>query len=385
MIFKSLRLSSALDTAREFIDTTGGIIHVDDVLYPLFIQAFYPEHMAQTESFIELLYQVWQDPSPEHLVFLPDFMQEKFVSLADFMEVVALVYPNGHHEKTAFLETMQDQISSSLITSFSKEIKAKQRQKILQQGIRIAGLEESIDHNVSHMIMLTYRQTLPTYNGETHILIIEDDKNNIVHRPRQKVEEEYQGQLPAVLSIQSIKLLFNDPQLFHERYVLNLRSPYQPTHHISTKALKDFLLFDKPIGTKTAFDQHQINIIKQEFEKFKTTLPGNVIWNTEVLYDVPGTNQTLHGTIDLIWNGGLYLLTKRTPPSRSALLNGTEPELPLLAAAYNQPITHIGYIHLKGCGEDAITITRYNDASTLASENIQKLAYNYSRSQKESP
>ena len=82
--------------------------------------------------------------------------------------------------------------------------------------------------------------------------------------------------------------------------------------------------------------------MKEGFEKFKASLPEDVVWNKGVMYDVPGTKQTLHGTIDLIWDGGLYQLTKRTPPSRSALLNGVEPELPLLAAAYNKHLTHVG-------------------------------------------
>lgn len=389
-MIQSLRLFSAVDAAREFINAGPGIVHVDDILYPLFIQALCPEYTAHIESFIELLYQVWLDPSPEHIVFLPDFMQEKFASLPDFTQVVTLVYPEQHHEKIAFLDFMstQDKISSAFITAFAEQIKAQQRQKLLAEDVRITGIEDAIDREVPHMIVMSYRQALPAYNGESQIFLIEDDKKNIVQTPRQKIDAaEYQGQLPAVLPIQSIKLLFNDPDLFHERYVLNLCSPYQPTHHISSRALKEFLLFNKPIRSKTVFDQYQITTMKEGFEKFKATLPKDALWNKEVMYDVPGTQQTLHGTIDLIWDGGLYQLTKRTPPSRSALLNGVDPELPLLAAAYNKPITHVGYIHIKGhlaTGEDAITITRYNDASALASENIKKLAYYHSRSPEES-
>lgn len=389
-MIQSLRLFSAVDAAREFISSGAGIVHVDDTLYPLFIQALYPERATEIESFIELLYQVWLDPSPEHIVFLPDFMQEKFAFFPDFIQVVTLAYPEQHHEKISFLDFMSthDQISSALITGFSEKIKAEQRQKLLEKDVRIVGIEDALDREVSHMIVMTYRQALPVYNGETQIFLIEDDKKNIVQTPRQKIEAaEYQGQLPAVLPIQSIKLLFNDPDLFHERYVLNLRSPYQLTHHISSKELKEFLLFDKPIRSKTVFDEYQITAMKEGFEKFKATLPKDALWNKEVMYDLPGTQQTLHGTIDLIWDGGLYQLTKRTPPSRSALLNGVDPELPLLAAAYSKPITHVGYIHIKGhlaTGEDAITITRYNDASALASENIKKLAHYYSRSPEES-
>lgn len=385
-----LSLFSAVDAAREFISSGVGIVHVDDILYPLFIQALYHEHAAEIESFIELLYQVWLDPSSEHIVFFPDFMQEKFASLPDFTQVVNLVYPEQHHEKIAFLDFMSthDKISSALITDFAEKTKAEQRQKLLEKDVRLVGIEDSIDREVPHMIVMSYRQALPAYNGEAQIFLIEDDKKNIVQPPRQKIEAaEYQGKLPAVLPIQSIKLLFNDPDLFHERYFLNLRSPYQPTHHISSKALKEFLLFDKPVRSKTVFDQYQITAMKEGFEKFKATLPKDALWNKEVMYDVPGTQKTLHGTIDLIWDGGLYQLTKRTPPSRSALLNGADPELPLLAAAYNKPIAHVGYIHIKGhlaTGEDAITITRYNDASALASENMKKLAHYYSRSPEES-
>jgi hypothetical protein len=385
---QAVSLSQAIGTTREFVDTTNGIVHVDEVLYPLFIQAIYPNHVSQTESFIEFLYQIWLDPSPEHIVFLPDFIQDKFVYLPDFMEVVSHVYPEHHYEKTAFLDFTSEgqKVSSALLSNFAEELKSKQRQKLWEQGVRIVGVEDAIDYDGSHMILLTYQQKLPTYNGETRIILIEDTKNKVFLRPEAntpEVEPISLNDLPSVLPIQSVKLLFNDPELFHERYVLNLRPPYQPSHHIGIKTLKEFLLLNKPIKTQTVFDQLQVMRMKEDFEKFKATLPKDVIWNKEVIYDVPDIKKTLHGTIDLIWDGGLYQLIKRTPPPRSALLNGTEPELPLLAAAFPN-VTHVGYIYIKGHGEDAITITRYNDASALVSENIKKLAHYYSGSQEKS-
>ncbi len=387
---QSSSLSQAIDAAREFVDTTNGIVHIDDVLYPLLIQAVYPNHVSQTESFIELLYQIWLDPSPEHIVFLPDFIQDKFVYLPNFRELVSHVYLEHHYEKTAFLDfASEDQkISAALLSHFAGELKSEQRKKLWEQGVRIVGIENAIDHDGPHMILLTYRQKFPNYNGETRIILIEDTKNkaleSVTPGKTNAVEPVPLNDLPSVLPIQSIKLLFNDPELFHERYVLNLHPPYQPSHHIGIKTLKEFLLLDKPIQTKTVFDQLQVNRMKEGFEKFKDTLPKDVLWNKEVLYDVLDTKKTLHGTIDLIWDGGLYQLTKRTPPPRSALLNGTEPELPLLAACFQETVTHVGYIHVKGHGEDAITITRYNDASALVSENIKKLAHYYSGSQEKS-
>ena len=384
---QSLRLSCAIDAVKQFIDTTDGFVHVADVLYPLFIQVFYPDQSVEIESFIELLYRVWLDPSPERIVFLPDVMQDKFVRFPDFIETVKHVYPEDHHEKIAFLDFAStcEQLTPALVNAFAHKTKIEQCQKLQGQGVRIVGIEDAIDHEQSHMVLLTYRESLPAYKGQTQVIMIEDSKNNIVQKSYQKSEEiEYQGELPSVLPIQSIKLLFNDPDLFYERYILNLRSPYQPTHHLGMRALKEFLLFDKPIPTQTVFDQCQMMVMKEGFEKFKSTLPKDVVWNKEILYDVPDTKQTLHGMIDLVWDGGVYQITKQTPPSRNALLNGLEPELPLLAAGYGQPITHMGYIHIKGHGEDAITITRYNDPSALISENIKKLAYYHSRSQEES-
>lgn len=387
-----LSLTDALNTTQEFVATTNGIVHVDTILHPLFIQALYPKHTAQIEFYIELLYQIWLDPSPENIVFLPDFMQDKFVHLPNFEEVVALVYPEDHYEKIAFLDFMskEDRPWSTIITSFSEDVKTAQRQKLLEQGVRIVAIEDAVDHEGPHIIVLTYRQKLPAYNGEVRMIMIEE-KKNIVQQPEIQHKKSFTVVFPAVLTIQSIKSLFNDLELFYERYILKLRPPYRPTHHISTKALKEFLLLGKPIQTKTVFDQYQITTMKEGFEKFKSTLPKDVIWNKEVLYDVPDTKQTLHGTIDLIWNDGLYQLTRKTPPSRSALLNGIDPELPLLAAAYcNTPktITHVGYIQIKGQEEDVITITRYNDPGVLASENIKKLEHilscNHPRSQEES-
>lgn len=382
---QTLSLSSAIDAAREFIDTTNGIVHVDTILYSLFIQALYQEHITQIESYIELLYQIWLDPSPENIIFLPDCMQHKFVHFPDFSQVVEHVYPEDHHEKIAFLDFMSrhEKISPALIMHFVEETKMMQRQKLIEQKIRVVAIEDTVHHDGPHMVVITCKRALPAYSGDVRMIMIEE-KKNIVLQPVIQDDTLSTIILPTILPIKSIQLLFNDPQLFHERYVLNLRPPYRPTHHINTRALKDFLLFDKPIQTKTVFDQHQITTMKEGFEKFKTTLPTDVTWNKEVLYDVPNTTQTLHGVIDLIWDGGLYQLTRRTPPSRSALLNGINPELPLLAASYNQNITHVGYIHLQGHLEDTITITRYNDPSALASENIKKLAHYYSRSQEKS-
>lgn len=382
------RLSSAIDTAREFITNKAGVVHVDHVLYPLFVQALYPERTAQIESFIELLYQVWLDPSPEHIVFLPDFMQDKFVRLPDFVQVVEHIYSDEHHEKITFLDfmTIHENISPTLITAFAQQIKIQQRQKLFSEGVRIVGIEDAVDHDGPHLVVMTFMQILPAYNGGIHKILIEDEKNLVI-TPDRPLSCSADVQLPAALPITSIKSLFNDPRLFYERYALNLKPPYQPTHHVSSKALKEFLLFDKPVQPKTVFDQHQITRIKKEFEKFKASLPDDVTWNKEVIHDLPGTKQTLHGTIDLIWDGGIYQLTRRTPPSRNALLNGVEPELPFLAAAYGKPITHVGYIHVKGHLEDVITITRYNDASALTSENIKKLeqiACNNPRSQEKS-
>lgn len=375
-------LAHAIDLASEFV--ADGIVHVDDSLYPLFIQSVYPDCASQVESFIEKLYQSWLDPAHESIIFLPDHTQEKFVSHHDFTEVVKQVYPENHHEKIAFLAS-DLHLSPKSITDFAQKIKTEQRQKLFEQGVRIVGIEDAVDHDTSHLIVLSYQQTLPAYKGTADIIMLEENKKSIVQTPcPTRKNEEYQQPLPAVLPIQSIKFLFNDPELFHERYVLNLHPPYQPTHHITTRVLKDLLLFDKPFEPKIKFDQIQIEILTQSWKEFKATLPHDVLWNIHVSCIVPGTNQTLYGTIDLIWDGGLYQLTKQTPPSRNAIMNGQEPELAMLAAAYQHPLTHVGYIHLKGYGEDPISITRYNDSSSLVSENIKKLACYYSRSQEKS-
>ena len=164
-----LHISSTINAVGEFIANEMGIVHVDDALYPLFIQVFYPEHATKTESFIPLLYQVWLDPSPEHIVFLPDFLQDKFVPLPDFTQVVMHVYPEQHHERIAFLDFMniQEKISPTLITTFAQQIKAQQRQSLLFEGISIAGIEDAVDHEGPHMVVMTFRQMLPAYNGAT--------------------------------------------------------------------------------------------------------------------------------------------------------------------------------------------------------------------------
>lgn|GEM_PF-4157953 len=363
-----LRLSSSINAAKEFIDTTSGILHVDDDLFFFFMQIFYPEYLDKTESFIELLYQVWLDPSPEHIVFLPDFMQDKFVRLPDFEEVIKLVYSKDH----PIYQRRKDGNSCTI-------------SHLINPHFRVVSIKDKVDHEGPHLVILSHMQTIPEYMGQRQIIIIENKKSSVyvgLHVHDEVQDKKYT--LPKVLPIQSIKMLFNEPELFYERYILNVRPPYQPTCHISAKVLKEFLLFDKPIQTKTVFDKCQTTIMKKEFEKFKATLPKDVLWNQEILYNTPDTKQTLHGMIDLVWDGGLYQIIKRMPSSRNALLNGIDPELPLLAAGYDKPITHLGYIHVKGQGEDAISITRYNDPSALISENIKKLAHYHSRSQEES-
>lgn len=376
-------ISTVIDQVQQIAD---GLIHADDVFYPLLIQALYPEHVHHTQSYMGLLHRVLDDPSPAQIVFLPDFIQERFQTV-EKKEDILKFYPEDHPERIAFLNfriQSQDVWTSQplhiWIRQFEAQYLKQQRQYLFEQGVRVVDLDQGIDHSGPHTVVLSRPQSVPQYLGEVATIVCDAD----LGLPRTGVQSVSSEKIPPLrpqdkIPAHAVRLLFNEPDLFYERYILKISPPYHSTNHLGTKAVRQYLLQDVMPKTNTVFDQHQLQSMKAAWEEFKGTLPGDVVWNSNM------TRHNIHGTIDLIWNGGVYQITRTTPPSRNALLKGVDPELPILGALYDQPLTHLGYIHIKGHGQDAIQITRYTNPQELIDSNLDKLATYYDSGPKEEP